>query len=518
MTGLLDDRTGRRAASFPPVAFESESIVSIETTITFCVSAAFVVPPLAGRGDRDVIGRARRIDRTYWDTADLRLARHGFALCHREVDDGSAPTWTLELEGERDGALAPRRVVECDGDPVAPPRRLTDAVAGITGSHALANVAHLRSDQQHYSVDGPDGRRLLTIADNRVVVLEEAASLGTFREVEVEVARADEDEAEAALARAVKRLRRAGAGAPDPTTTLTRVLGPVASRVCAPALDRRSTIEEVVRVALLEGLEELLAHEPGVRLDLGPDDVHDARVATRRLRSNLRTLRPVLDRSTSERLRDELSWAGALLGTVRDLDVMRSTFQTLLERQPAVTGRQLLAMIDGERAAAHRCLVASMHDPRWRSMMRGLEAAARLAPLRGTIGPMDRAEHTARALLRKAWRRCEQRAHAAEAGTTSWHEVRKAAKSVRYAAELFEPVLGRPTRSFARAIEAIQEQLGERQDLVVACEWLGHRVDDPQVGVVARQLCADFDGSSDDLPERWDQVWKHARQAASRVF
>jgi CHAD domain-containing protein len=296
------------------------------------------------------------------------------------------------------------------------------------------------------------------------------------------------------------------------------VLGPIASPVRTPALDRRSTIEDVVRVAVLDGVDELLAHEPFVRLNCGADDVHDARVATRRLRSNLRTLRPVLDRSTSERLRDELSWAGALLGTVRDLDVMRSTIETFLAARPAVAGHQLLALIDGEREAAHRCLVASMRDPRWQSMMRRLEAAARLAPLRGTVAPMDHAEPTARALLRKSWRRCEQRALGAQAGETSWHEVRKAAKSTRYAAELFEPVLGRPAGSFARATEAIQERLGEIQDLVVACEWLRRHVDDPQVGVVAKQLCADFAESPDDLPAHWNQVWKQARRAGSRVF
>jgi CHAD domain-containing protein len=150
--------------------------------------------------------------------------------------------------------------------------------------------------------------------------------------------------------------------------------------------------------------------------------------------------------------------------------------------------------------------------------MRGLVAASRVPPLRGTVAPMDHAGRAARSLLGKSWRRCEQRVVAAEAGATSWHEVRKAAKSTRYAAELFEPVLGRATRPFARATEAIQERLGEMQDLVVACEWLGRHVDDPQVGVVARQLCDEFDGTSEDPPADWNRVWKRACHAASRVL
>ena len=39
----------------------------------------------------------------------------------------------------------------------------------------------------------------------------------------------------------------------------------------------------------------LIANDPGVRLGKDPESVHQARVATRRLRSDLRTFRPILD-------------------------------------------------------------------------------------------------------------------------------------------------------------------------------------------------------------------------------
>ena len=486
-----------------------------EQEVKFRVSGVFVVPPLAGRDHHDVIGRARRLDSTYWDTADVRLARHGHTLRYRTADDGSDPTWTLKLEGAQDGALLQRREVESDGGPIEPPQRLAEAVSGITGGQALVMVAHLRSDQQQYSVESSQGHRLLTIEDDRVVVLEGSASIGSFREVEVELA--DEVEGRDALARAVKRLRQAGAGKPDPTSKLARVLGPGAARERVPDLDRKSTIEDVVRVAVLDGLGQLLVHDPGVRLNLGEDDVHDARVATRRLRSNLRTLRPVLDRTVIDRLRDELSWAGALLGEVRDRDVMRSTFVTSLAESPGLDGHELLATIAAERTAAHRRLVESMLGSRWRSMVDSLEAAALMPPLRGTTAPMDGAAKIARSLLRKSFARCERRVAAAQDGTTSWHEVRKAFKSTRYAAELFEPVLGRASHTFAGATEDIQEQLGDVQDLVVACEWLRRHTDHPQMGAVARQLCDKLDDPVVGEPAQWNRLWKRARRAASRV-
>ena len=48
------------------------------------------------------------------------------------------------------------------------------------------------------------------------------------------------------------------------------------------------------------------------------------------------------------------------------------------------------------------------------------------------------------------------------------HEVRKAAKRARYAAEAAEPVLGPRARRMARRAEALQELLGEHQDSVTA--------------------------------------------------
>ena len=67
---------------------------------------------------------------------------------------------------------------------------------------------------------------------------------------------------------------------------------------------------------------ELIAHDPGTRLGDDPEELHQARVATRRLRAVLRAARPLLDPGWTESLRAELSWLGGALGPVRDLDVL----------------------------------------------------------------------------------------------------------------------------------------------------------------------------------------------------
>src|SRR5205085_4015870 len=88
------------------------------------------------------------------------------------------------------------------------------------------------------------------------------------------------------------------------------------------ALTPSSTAGEVVRHAIALSVASLMRHDPGVRLGDDPEDVHRARVATRRLRSQFRTFRTLLDTEWANALREDLRWLGTGLGGVRDRQVM----------------------------------------------------------------------------------------------------------------------------------------------------------------------------------------------------
>ena len=64
-----------------------------------------------------------------------------------------------------------------------------------------------------------------------------------------------------------------------------------------------------LRIVLERQYAQMLRHDPGVRLDLDPEDVHRMRVAVRRARAVLRAARPLLDTEWSEPLRAELKCA-----------------------------------------------------------------------------------------------------------------------------------------------------------------------------------------------------------------
>src|SRR5439155_1633439 len=79
---------------------------------------------------------------------------------------------------------------------------------------------------------------------------------------------------------------------------------------------------DVIRNALAASVARLIAHDPGVRLGDDPEDVHQARVATRRLRSDLRTFHSLLDADWTQALRQDLKSIGRDLGAVRDTEVL----------------------------------------------------------------------------------------------------------------------------------------------------------------------------------------------------
>src|SRR5206468_1899371 len=86
----------------------------------------------------------------------------------------------------------------------------------------------------------------------------------------------------------------------------------------------RPPAAEIVRRAIAQSYARLDANELGVFDGRDPEAIHQARVATRRLRSDLRTFEPLMDRDWTTRLRADLQWLGADLGDVRDLEVLRA--------------------------------------------------------------------------------------------------------------------------------------------------------------------------------------------------
>jgi CHAD domain-containing protein len=207
--------------------------------------------------------------------------------------------------------------------------------------------------------------------------------------------------------------------------------------------------------AVLEHRGEVVDYEPEVRLGEDPEAVHKQRVASRRLRSLLRTARPRLDDpERSEQLRDELRWLGNALGEVRDRDVLISYLESeLAHLEEASAFRGVLKLLDDEREKAREKLVGTLDSPRYQRLLNELETPPALK--NGGLRSAAIKEHKR---LRKAVKRLGD-----EPSDEELHKVRIRAKRARYAAE----AVGAGQQYVKRA-KTLQDVLGEHQDAAVA--------------------------------------------------
>jgi CHAD domain-containing protein len=238
----------------------------------------------------------------------------------------------------------------------------------------------------------------------------------------------------------------------------------------------RLLVADVVRTAVASAVARLDTNEPALWTERDPEAVHQARIATRRLRSDLGTLRDFVDSEWALQVRAELRWFGAELGAVRDVEVLRARLTThaaLLPDSQADAARAAIRRLESDHAIARTDLLRALRQPRYAQLHRTLHEAlsrphlARSAELRAT--------QALAGAVRPTWRRLRRAVDdlGPVPSDAALHQVRIRAKRCRYAAELAIPVFGRPAREFAAAMTRVQDVLGEHQDSVVADEWLG---------------------------------------------
>jgi len=483
--------------------------------------AGFDLPRLGGPEDGFLAEpqAARRLQTTYYDTADLRLARWGASLRYRPGEG-----WTVKLPQGQEGALLVRAEHVFPGDGRRPPAEAVAMVRAFVRTGQLSPVVRMRTLRRPVELREPGGSRLAELADDDVQVLDGRRITARFRELEVEL---DEDADDDLLEQVVDRLLEAGAQAAEPTPKYLRALGGrervLGPEIVPPELDDGATVEALLRHDLASGTLRLFRHEAGVRTGEDPEAVHQARVATRRLRSTLRTFSSLLDPDWTDRLRDELKWLADLLGQVRDTDVLLERFNEHLAALPAAdakVGPRLLAALVDQRDSARRRLLRAMATERYAVLLDDLVAAAAAPAL------LPGADHPATQvmppLVAKPWKRLRKQVRKAgdDPPDDQLHQIRIRAKRARYAAEAVEPVIGQPAEDYADAVADLQSVLGDHQDAVVGEAWLREAAGSARrdVALVAGLLIAAERASAADTRERWRAVWKTASRKKLRAW
>lgn len=271
----------------------------------------------------------------------------------------------------------------------------------------------------------------------------------------------------------------------------------------APASVPPRTAGDVLLDHLRAEAAEFLAQAPRVR-DGGDDAAHRMRVAARRMRSALRTCKPLVEPGPAQALSLELRWAADSLAGERDNEVLLERLLAAFEVLPARSGtpRARAAVerrLRGGLSSGHAAALRAIDSPDFATL-----GAQLSEPGLGLEFTRQAARPAAKAVPRlaaKAFRILATGAdalplaHAADPyhspvplsgeDDEAWHRVRILGKRARYAADLCAPEFGAPAKSLAKRMKAVTESLGTHQDAALAAEVVRDLALSPRLGGAA---------------------------------
>ena len=427
----------------------------------FEVDPDWVLPPILGLvpegGSLDQ--KVRRLEDTYFDTPGAGLRVFGVSLRRRV--GGSETGWQLKVPNG-----TARTELQSGSRTKRLPPALAKVVAGLRAGETLQPVAMIVTTRTAHRLIDLDGEFVLQIADDQVESgpADGESTLHSWREVDVKLGPAGKKED---LKRTGKLLRAGGATPNTTRTKLDRALGPtLPDRPVEP-----STVGELVVAYVAAQCDVLASNDVGLRT--GVPEVHQTRVAARRLRSTLRIFGDVVDAAPGEELNDELAWYAELLGQVRDRDVLSRRLTELIADLPVDQVRgpveaEIATTLATERDGAIQRLNEAMRTGRYQHLMRLLRGWKTAPPLSDTA---DAEVEAATRYVKEAKRKAYERLRRAGGDPERLHRARRAFKRARYAAELVEPA-DNQMKGIARDAKELQTLLGEHQDCMVAADFL----------------------------------------------
>jgi triphosphatase len=420
---------------------------------------------------------ARQLRDRYLDTEDWRLYRAGYTL--RIRTSARRAEATAKSRGTQDDGLRDRRELT-EPLPADDPAALAAAggpvgalVRALAGGRPLRELFAVRTRRQRYAIEA-GGRVVAELALDDTSFPLPTGRPARLQRVEVEVEPSSEDETAPLVdeLREATGLRPAGASKFEAGLLAAGLAPPGPPDLGPTDVDASMSIGEVAFAVLRTHFAEFLAHEPGARLGEDPEEVHDMRVAGRRLRAAISLFRDALP-VRMQRLRDELKWVGGLLGEVRDLDVqleqVRAWFADLSNEDRAALA-PLPAALERRRGEARARLLHQLDSRRFERLTGGMSGLLRHGPLRRSRPSRTPALVAAPDLIR--WRSRKFRKLGDRLGAHSspedLHALRIRGKRLRYAVEFLAPLYPKRSERLVKRLVAVQDHLGELQDAQVA--------------------------------------------------
>ena len=480
-----------------------------------------VEPVVRALGRRFAVtpGTARVVQRTRLDTFDRRLRAAGLSLEHDAtrgdrmlvLDRPGGTSATQPVSGLRFPALA-------DALPAGPVR---DQVAEVAGVRALMVIDEEKRRVRRIELRNGDGKTVVRLE------VDEPAGRQTSRPATVTVRelRGYGDQA----SRAVGLLTGLGLRAAiDVDESGAEVTAPKGVDRDAPALD-------LLAPSLTGFLQAINDNLPGLLADVDTEFLHDLRVAVRRTRATLKLGRRALPDELRSRWEPEFKWLGDLTTPVRDLDVYELDLPAMGGWLVAADASDLAPFavhLRRRRSTERRALLRGLRSTRFERLRSEWgETLAALAGSGGSTVHEGATRMTAGALADRAITRAARRvvrggaAVSSDSPATDLHALRKRCKELRYALEVFAPVLDPAARKRAVGdLKGLQHVLGRFQDTEVqrlalrgfAAEMMADGTSAEAV-LAMGELIGHLDGEQDRAREEFDASFaRFARPASIR--
>ena len=439
------------------------------------------LPELAGC--RLTPGRLLHLRDQYFDTSDHRILSGGYAFRLRYQDDRTY--YSLKSLGGVSGSVHRREEIEYDvpeadfdrspGDWL--PEPLWSILSELTESQPLVNILTIRQERhERRLLAAAEDVEVATVALDNVEIVQDASTSQRFVELEIELA---QDRTEEELEPIVAELTRMRGLVPQPASKFERGLAFVSRTMPVEHDGTKVKPDDTIGRAMTKILRPLFTkmqdHEQGSYAGVDTEELHDMRVATRRMRTAFWIADPYLDGSELKKVRKGLARTADALGAVRDMDVFRDKTDSYLAEHDSDLGgfAPLFRVWDVEYIRRRNEMLEHLSSKAyarfkkrfWASLQEGI--------------PDKREAREVAAVLRQV---VEERLEAVLRHDTAlvkpgqplsrYHELRIDVKRLRYTLEFFRDVLGDEALMVIEALKVLQDFFGDLQDARVASAHL----------------------------------------------
>lgn len=440
----------------------------------------------------------------YLDTFDWLLKKKKLSLRYR-ISDGKT-MYTIKSLGPIEDGIAIRRETEVVLDaPVAKPtdivvKQIFNIIDEIISPRKLLEHIQIHTERKRYRIISPEKAKFELAFDRARFFLKgfnPRQSTRKLYELEAELLTGPPT--------ALETLATLFAAPFDyPPSTLSKFeLAVERFKIIFPSkkppdkylVHPGDRLDLAVRKIIAYQLQRFHEQIPGIEQDIDTEFVHQARVATRRMRSCLRIFRDALPLKTGEFLASELQWLGSLLGTVRDLDVFLLNlfhFQPQIGRFPGKQQKFFANWIAEHRRIPLTILHQTFVSPRYRNLERRL---ARFLdgplPLRPRAPlAVKQVQEVAPEVIKEIFAAVIEQGQAvlADPKLKQFHRLRIQMKKLRYACEFMSSAYEGGLDPFIERTVEIQDCLGDIQDSVFTKHFIDTLLDDWKRKIVSPTL------------------------------